>query len=190
MRYFCYLLAAAVIGQAVFGSGALLVNNWLSAETGLVERLTADTEARVRHALGEEAVIPELVAANVPDDAVVFVDWPVTFRADPNATDIGEEAEPIIHWITTIEQVRMLLYPEPTIIRMRLNAFDLAEAMSVAGADVWLAAPGRAMVARIAPLLPPPAAELPAAFGIPEGRPGWSLAAENPRCQLWRYQKD
>ena len=192
MKFLRYLLAAIVVWQALFGSGALLLNRWLNSDTGVLRALTASSDERVRYALGEDATIAELVRSHIPADEIVFVDWPITFQADPTATDIGQEAAPVIHWLGTIERIRMLTYPSPTIFRMMPNAFAAAESMVGAGEGdaVWIAAPGEMLTARIAPSLPQQAAEHPASFGIPAGRAGWSLAAQNPRCQLWRYQKD
>lgn len=154
----------------------------------LCARLVADEDARVRHAFGDDVAIVELVDATIPPDDLTFVAWPALFRTDRNAQSLGGETTPIQAWVRTATQLRMFTFPAPIILRSA-NAFADAETMAQDGKTTWIVAPGDAVVRPIEATVGVQAAAMPAAFGRPAARPGWELAAENARCQLWRYRK-
>ncbi|MCA8948515.1 MAG: hypothetical protein KDE27_03385, partial [Planctomycetes bacterium] len=130
MRLLSLALTIVIVVQAAIGAYAAMARTWRGLDANRPNRLTADVATRIEHTFGEEAAAVELLARAVPAGAVVFVDWPPTFRTDPNDTSVGADAEPILHWLATIERSRLLLYPSPPILRMLPGAFAAAEAMA------------------------------------------------------------
>ncbi|MCR9247665.1 MAG: hypothetical protein NXI31_21780 [bacterium] len=184
------LVLGVVIVQAGLSAWYLGKLTLRDNRVGRWELLTAGNPRRIDARLGEGAAVYHLIEESVPDSAWLFVDWPAPLRIDPATTTSAERYQPVIDWMQLVEQLRTLTYPTPTVSRAMPNAIPTAETMAASGTTVWVLGPGAEFLRQIKPLLPPKIADDPLSFGLPRGRKGWTMAAENGRCQLWRYQKD
>ena len=152
-------LVAVLFWQAGAGAWHVLDAVWQRRMVGYGLRLTADTSQRMRAQLGEDIHIHDRIVEIVPPGAPILTLLPAAEDATMADQQRGETVNRLRHLINT-DRFMSLGMPD---------SVALAEATTSSGQDSWLLVLG--------------------GVGAPVGRSGWTLEADEPRFQLWRFRK-
>lgn len=166
-------LVAVVSWQALAAGRGLVVRSGSAPGVDFPFALTATTDQRLRHALGDDAHLIEELRRVVPP-GLVLLNQQVVATLDGLRATTRSEAELVAEFTRLSAQnglfiqLTTLLFPSPFLLSVPAP-IELAEQEAAAGRERWLfVLQGNAE---------------------PRDRAGWSCVHRAPRFSLWRFPK-